>query len=46
MGWSLDFTGPQMVLTIKMTTLAINYFDGNEPAQAKEVSFGVPDHAS
>lgn len=37
MGWSLDFTGPQMVLTIKMTTLAINYFDGNEPAQAKQV---------
>ena len=28
MGWSLDFTGPQMLLTIKLTSLAYNLFDG------------------
>ncbi len=37
MGWTLDFTGPQMVLTIKLTTAAIDYYDGNQSASEKEV---------
>ncbi|RHY19658.1 hypothetical protein DYB30_004269 [Aphanomyces astaci] len=28
MGWSLDITGPQMLLVIKLTAFAYNYFDG------------------
>lgn len=28
MGWSLDFSGPQMLLTIKLTALAYNMYDG------------------
>ncbi|CAM9481653.1 unnamed protein product [Chrysoparadoxa australica] len=28
MGWSLDFTGPQMVLTMKLTAYAFNVYDG------------------
>jgi len=28
MGWSLDFTGPQMILCIKLTSFAYNYYDG------------------
>eukprot|EP00003_Mantamonas_plastica_P006565 TRINITY_DN1538_c0_g1_i1.p2 TRINITY_DN1538_c0_g1~~TRINITY_DN1538_c0_g1_i1.p2 ORF type:complete len:458 (+),score=121.13 TRINITY_DN1538_c0_g1_i1:636-2009(+) len=28
MGWSMDFTGPQMIITIKLTTFAYNYHDG------------------
>lgn len=28
MGWSLDFTGPQMLLVIKLTSFAYNYYDG------------------
>lgn len=28
MGWSLDFTGPQMILVIKLTSFAFNYYDG------------------
>jgi lysophospholipid acyltransferase len=28
MGWSLDFSGPQMLLTIKLTALAFNMYDG------------------
>ncbi|CEG41053.1 lysophospholipid acyltransferase [Plasmopara halstedii] len=28
MGWTLDFTGPQMLLVIKLTSFAYNYFDG------------------
>ncbi|CAM9733108.1 unnamed protein product [Phaeothamnion confervicola] len=28
MGWSLDFTGPQMVLTIKLSSFAFNVYDG------------------
>jgi len=35
-GWSLDFTGPQMILTIKFTTFAIDYFDGNRSREEKE----------
>eukprot|EP01113_Clastostelium_recurvatum_P030996 TRINITY_DN3823_c0_g1_i3.p1 TRINITY_DN3823_c0_g1~~TRINITY_DN3823_c0_g1_i3.p1 ORF type:complete len:409 (-),score=88.84 TRINITY_DN3823_c0_g1_i3:104-1330(-) len=29
MGWTLDFTGSQMVLTLKLTSMAFNYYDGN-----------------
>ncbi|GMI58609.1 hypothetical protein ScalyP_jg10991 [Parmales sp. scaly parma] len=28
LGWDLDFTGPQMVLTIKLCSLAYNLYDG------------------
>jgi len=28
MGWSLDFTGPQMLLTIKLTSMAYAVYDG------------------
>jgi hypothetical protein len=28
MGWSLDITGPQMLLVIKLTSFAYNYYDG------------------
>eukprot|EP01112_Ceratiomyxa_fruticulosa_P016203 TRINITY_DN4860_c0_g1_i3.p1 TRINITY_DN4860_c0_g1~~TRINITY_DN4860_c0_g1_i3.p1 ORF type:complete len:484 (-),score=92.90 TRINITY_DN4860_c0_g1_i3:100-1551(-) len=29
MGWTLDYTGPQMLLTLKLSSLGFNYFDGN-----------------
>lgn len=32
MGWTLDFTGPQMLLTIKLTTMAFNLYDGTVDA--------------
>lgn len=28
MGWTLDFTGPQMVLTLKLIAVAFCYSDG------------------
>jgi len=31
MGWSIDFTGAQMILTIKLITLAFDYSDGMKP---------------
>lgn len=30
LGWDMDFTGPQMVITIKLYSLAYNLFDGDE----------------
>lgn len=30
LGWSLDYTGPQMVLTIKLTSFAFCYSDGQQ----------------
>jgi lysophospholipid acyltransferase len=27
-GWQLDYTGPQMVLVIKLTSFAYNLYDG------------------
>jgi hypothetical protein len=36
-GWTLDFSGPQMILTIKLTTIAIDYYDGNRSKAEKEV---------
>ena len=36
MSWRVDFTGPMMVLTIKLTSFAFNYADGGSaPARAK-----------
>jgi len=35
LGWTLDFTGAQMVLTIKMTSIAYNIFDGSEAESAR-----------
>ena len=35
MSWRVDFTGPMMVLTIKLTSFAFNYADGaSAPARA------------
>lgn len=36
-GWTLDFSGPQMILTIKLTTIAMDYYDGNRSKAEKEV---------
>jgi hypothetical protein len=38
MGWSLDFTGPQMILTIKVTSAAMDYYDGACTTAEKEVT--------
>jgi len=41
LGWDLDFTGPQMVITIKLYSLAYNLFDGEELAmKGKEGNIG------
>ncbi|ETV90916.1 hypothetical protein, variant 1 [Aphanomyces invadans] len=34
LGWSLDFTGPQMLLVIKLTSFAYNVSDGTDPKLA------------
>ncbi|KAF2076730.1 hypothetical protein CYY_001987 [Polysphondylium violaceum] len=31
MGWTLDYTGPQMILTLKLTSFAWNLYDGSRP---------------
>ncbi|CAM9195114.1 unnamed protein product [Discosporangium mesarthrocarpum] len=36
MGWSLDFTGPQMVLTIKLSSFAYNVHDGRAWAEIEK----------
>lgn len=33
MGWKLDFTGPQMVLTIKLQSFAFNWADGQRDSK-------------
>jgi len=33
MGYTLDFTGPQMLLTLKLTTFAFDYLDGTLPVE-------------
>merc|ERR1711968_198365 len=33
-GWTLDFTGPQMMITIKLCTFAFNVSDGRRAAAA------------
>jgi len=39
LGWDMDFTGPQMVLTMKLYSLAFNLWDGEQLAK------GNPDRA-
>eukprot|EP00741_Cyanophora_paradoxa_P001233 tig00000471_g1190.t1 len=38
MGWELDFTGPQMILTLKVSSFAFNVYDGraNKKATAEQ----------
>ncbi|GMH77461.1 hypothetical protein TrST_g9208 [Triparma strigata] len=36
MGWDLDFTGPQMVVTIKLYSLAWNLYDGHVMRESKK----------
>eukprot|EP00640_Fibrocapsa_japonica_P001956 CAMPEP_0113937852 /NCGR_PEP_ID=MMETSP1339-20121228/4363_1 /TAXON_ID=94617 /ORGANISM="Fibrocapsa japonica" /LENGTH=540 /DNA_ID=CAMNT_0000940759 /DNA_START=158 /DNA_END=1780 /DNA_ORIENTATION=- /assembly_acc=CAM_ASM_000762 len=36
MGWSLDFTGPQMVLTMKLSSFGFNLFDGKQGLAEEE----------
>jgi lysophospholipid acyltransferase len=38
MGWKMDFTGTQMMLTIKMTMMAFNVHDGSEKADVRVVA--------
>ncbi len=38
LNWSVDFTVLQMVLTIKLTSSALNYYDGCQPDAVKEVT--------
>jgi hypothetical protein len=38
--YELDFTGAQMILTIKMTSLAVNFFDGAEDKVRMEREMG------
>ncbi|PRP74261.1 hypothetical protein PROFUN_12008 [Planoprotostelium fungivorum] len=33
MGWQMDFTTMQMVLTLKLTAFAFNYYDGRRPVE-------------
>eukprot|EP01132_Coremiostelium_polycephalum_P004175 gene4175-5225_t len=32
MGWTLDYTGPQMILTLKLVSCAWNLYDGSRPS--------------
>lgn len=43
MGWTLDFTGPQMLLVIKLTSFAYNYYDGvvDKTGDKKDLAPGV-----
>jgi len=36
LGWDMDFTGPQMVLTMKLYSLAYNLYDGEVIKQGRE----------
>jgi hypothetical protein len=36
LGWDMDFTGPQMVLTMKLYSLAYNLYDGELIRKGKE----------
>ena len=36
LGWDMDFTGPQMVLTMKLYSLAYNLYDGEVLKEGKE----------
>lgn len=45
LGWSLDYTGPQMLLTIKLSTLAFNLHDGttDRARDERRAAMKVPD---
>ena len=45
MGWRVDVSGPQMVLTIKLTSFAFNYADGGTPAALAALDKKVADTA-
>jgi len=36
LGWTMDFSGIQMILTLKLITLATDYADGEAPAEVLE----------
>jgi hypothetical protein len=36
LGWQLDFTGPQMILTIKLSSFAYNLYDGTRVKQLQQ----------
>lgn len=42
MGWTLDFTGPQMLLTIKLTSMAFELFDGTVAREKLEARIKDP----
>jgi len=42
MGWHLDFTTPQMILTIKLTSFAFAYADGNIEVRCLEAPLSLP----
>lgn len=41
MGWHLDFTTPQMILTIKLTSFAFAYADGNIAVRCLEAPLSL-----
>jgi len=43
LGWSLDYTGPQMLLTLKLSSLGWNYYDGvaNKNATDKQKAYAI-----
>lgn len=36
MGWTMDFTAPQMLLTLKLTTMAFDFYDAGQPEEVLE----------
>jgi hypothetical protein len=42
LGWTLDFTGPQMVLTLKLSSIAFCYHDGLLPESVQSPKFILP----
>lgn len=39
LGWTLDASGVQMIVTQKLTSLAFNYYDGSAEETEKKASF-------
>jgi len=37
LGWNMDYTGPQMILTIKLTSLAFNLYDGHRRSKYESI---------
>jgi lysophospholipid acyltransferase len=42
LGWSLDFTGPQMILTIKLSSFAYNVYDGSKHSEEEAAAKDLP----